>query len=202
MQQLQKLISEKRAQFYIDQSKEKNLIPFDLYMENIKISQEFYGELHFLEIILRNKIAKHLNKKWFDWIHPTSNFANNILSRELNRKLEITHEILQKQEKEINIDSIVSALNFGFWTSLCTKKYAQTIWGDYLSIKHVFPNKKEIDITKISNELNQIRRFRNRIFHYEQILTYDHEKIRRIIHEYLKYMINPKTGILEKIINQ
>lgn len=201
MQQLQKLISEKRAQFYIEQSKENDLIPFETYMENIRISQGFYGELHFIEIILRNKISKHLNKKWPDWIHPTSDFANKILSKGLRKKIKATHEILQEQEKEINVDSVISALSFGFWTSLCDKRYAQTIWGDHLSVKHVFPNTKQINFGQISIDLNRIRSFRNRVFHYEQILTYDHEKIRGIIHEYLKYMINPKTGILEKIIS-
>jgi len=201
MKQLQKLISEKRAQFYIELSEEKDLIPFDIYMENIKISQGFYGELHFLEIILRNKISKHLDKNWSDWIHPTSGFANNILSTGLRKKIEIAHKILQKQQKEINVDSIVSALTFGFWTSLFDKRYTKPIWKN-VGVKHVFPNTKKIDFGQISIDLNRIRSFRNRVFHYEQILTYDHEKIRGIIHEYLKYMINPKTGILEKIIQK
>lgn len=199
MQQLQKLISEKRAEFFIKRAGIMKLNAFDVYMENIKISQEFYSELHFFEIILRNKIAKYLNREWKDWIHPTSNFATKILSRGLQEKLKNAHEQIQKQKK-VNTDSIVSELNFGFWTSLCTHSYSNSIWGNGSHLKHIFPRLIKIDITEISKDLYKIRRFRNRIFHYKQILTYDHEKIRGLIYDYLKYMINPKTGILEKIV--
>ncbi len=198
MKDLQKLISEKRAEFYIRKAEESGVSPFEVYTKNIRISQKFYHLMHFTEIILRNKIAKHLNKNWEDWYAPSSYFANNVLHARHKGKLEQAYERILADKKDLNVDTMISELNFGFWTSLCDKAYAQDIWKNS-TLKHVFPNTKKIKFGQISTDLDRIRKFRNRIFHYEQILTYNHEKIREIIIEYLKYMINPKANILEQI---
>ncbi len=74
----------------------------------------------------------------------------------------------------ISDDKIISTFNFGFWTELLTsndKKYI-TMWRKIF--KDVFPNyiiKHSIDTDKkiIANLINNLRNFRNRLFHYEPI---------------------------------
>ena len=65
-------------------------------------------------------------------------------------------------------DKVVAELTFGFWTALFNKQYAKDFWKPlmYAFLLLDTPNKHR---DKISYKLNQVRKFRNRIFHYEPI---------------------------------
>lgn len=57
---------------------------------------------------------------------------------------------------------------FGFWTSLFNKQYARLFWRPLMfAFKELDNKQKQRD--KIAYKINQIRKFRNRIFHYEPI---------------------------------
>jgi hypothetical protein len=198
MDHFKSLLSPKRAQFYIDKATESGKQPFEVYQSNINLSENFYASLHYFEIILRNKIAKHISKKWKNWFELGSDFVKHTLDLGQKNQLEVVQYRLSALQKDISEDAVISELSLGFWTSLMDKKYAQTIWGQNKA-KFIFPNLKKIDPGQISTDLDRVRRFRNRIFHYEQILTYDHEKMRDILYNYLEFMINKKCEFKNQI---
>ena len=73
---------------------------------------------------------------------------------------------------------IISELNFGFWTEILSSNHTQytDMWRKIF--KDVFPNlttKESVDQTKmvVAQKINNIRNFRNRIFHYEPIFNRD-----------------------------
>lgn len=65
-------------------------------------------------------------------------------------------------------DKVVAELTFDFWTAFFNKQYAKDCWKPlmYAFPMLATPNKRR---DKISYKLNHIRKFRNRIFHYEPI---------------------------------
>ena len=77
---------------------------------------------------------------------------------------------LRGQGKSVDSDRLVAELNFGFWTSLLNTHYeTQGLWPRLL--RPVFPHVARRQRTRrlIARRLNDIRHFRNRIFHHETI---------------------------------
>ena len=160
---LERLLSEKRLSTYY------NLFPADkekaieYYRLNTQISESFYPLLSNLEIVLRNAIHNSfsIHYKSADWF---SQFKQPELFDQVNiakRKILTGHNLM-------TADKVVAELTFGFWTSLFNKQYAKDFWKPLM---YAFPlldtaNKRR---DKIAYKLNHIRKFRNRIFHYEPI---------------------------------
>jgi len=152
------------------------------YILNAKISQNFYFLLQNLEVTLRNAIyssyQKHYADQDFFYLNETNSFnryknKKEIHSRECWKMLcGVKYKL--RHLPNLTDGKIIAELNFGFWTELLTskdKKYSamwRTIFPD------VFPNytlQSSIDHDKnfIGSKIDDIRSFRNRIFHYEPI---------------------------------
>lgn len=157
-----KFISDIRLSHYKD---------FDEYKQNIKDSEEYYILLSIFEISLRNSIDNYFRKKISnDWLNSQILHPDTKL-----RIIESKNKISQRKEK-ISHDKIIAELPFGFWTSLFRKSYSNLF--RIKDIKNIFPNipkKREKLITRyiLDKELNKIRKFRNRVFHYERIINKD-----------------------------
>lgn len=147
------------------------------YCNNIKISQALYPELCTLEVILRNAIDSTLKKQISEtWIEDEINNKRLLDINEYNILLKTYNDTKNEcriNKKEFTLGKVIANLNFGFWTSLCVKKYSAKIWNKPKCFYGVFANYKERpSINKIAQKLYTIRRFRNRVFHYEQIFKY------------------------------
>ena len=160
---LEQLLSIKRLETYYKQFEGDKNKAIDYYRLNTKISESFYPLLSNLEVALRNSIHKSFSVRfgsdsWFD----------NIIFKELAEQVNIAKSKIIKNKQLVTNDKIVAELTFGFWTSLFNKQYAMLFWKP---LTYVF---KELKIElkhrdKIAFKLNHIRKFRNRIFHYEPI---------------------------------
>ena len=152
------------------------------YVLNAKISQNFYFLLQNLEVSLRNAIYDSFKKHY-----PNSDFfylfENNSFNRYKSKKEKHSRECWKmlcgvkyklKHMQTLSDGKIIAERNFGFWTELLISrdnKYTDMWRRIFLD---VFPNykiKSSIDKDKISIALkiDDIRNFRNRIFHYEPI---------------------------------
>ena len=155
--------------------------PFYYHLLNTELCEVFYSSLSYLEIILRNKIDNVFSNYFGpDWIYQyEKEFENNI---------KISKRYIQDKDK----NKLISELNFAFWTGLFSKKYRH-IWTDTL-LQNIFENKKgKINLAKIAYELNLIRNYRNKIFHYGCILFVNKDflnpnKMHALIHTYIRYM--------------
>lgn len=172
-----KFISKKRLENYID---------FDEYRQNIYLSEKYYILLSILEISLRNSVDEYF-KRYIskDWL------SNKILHRDtLYRIKEAENKIFQRKEV-LSHDKLIAELSFGFWTSLFRKSYSNMMRTK--DIKQIFPNipnknEKIINRNILDKKLNHIRKFRNRIFHYEKIINKkEYENIENDIYELLEY---------------
>ena len=143
------------------------------YFYNLKLSEAFYPALSLLEITLRNKICNAVEELICkDWLLQELQ-TQNILSVKEYKKLIETAEKLKKSNKKITNDRLISELTLGFWVHLCTKSYKPKLWDKKGFFELVFPNytNKEglRNIAPIQNNLLNILRLRNRIFHHEII---------------------------------
>ena len=183
---IEKSISQSRLSTYNNYSNGTNSKEVIInYVLNAKISQNFYFLLQNLEVSLRNAIYDSFKKHY-----PNSDFfylfENNSFNRYKSKKEKHSREcwkmICSAKYNIINSSStisdgkIIAELNFGFWTKLLAStdsKYTN-MWRKIFI--EVFPNYKimtSIDNDKIivGTIINQIRNFRNRIFHYEPIFN-------------------------------
>lgn len=177
------------------------------YADNMIISQSLYPALCTLEIILRNAIdtvlKTYISKDWIDKEVSNRHFfldeSDHIL---VKNAYEITKKDCRQSSKEITNGKIIANLNFGFWTNLCVKKYSPRIWNRMECFKGVFvnyPNHKP-EIAVISKKLYSVRKFRNRIFHYEQIFKNPQKTLElyNTILEIIYYLPHDNLHILDK----
>lgn len=160
---LEKSLSQKRLSTYY------NIFPGDkekaisYYQLNTQTSESLYPLLSFLEVVLRNAIHNScsVHFKSSDWFLQCT-------QPDLSDQINSAKRKILAANHHISADKIVAELTFGFWTSLFNKQYAKDFWKPLM---YAFPL---IEISarhrdKISYKLNQVRKFRNRIFHYEPI---------------------------------
>jgi len=93
------------------------------------------------------------------------------------KKIKEVNDTLKGRKETDSKEKVIAELNFGFWVSLFQKPYQN--YFRTKDLRQIFPNmpqKKEIflDREEIYKKLDHIRRFRNRVFHYEKVINKDH----------------------------
>ena len=160
---LEKLLSAKRIETYYKLFKGDKTKAIEYYQLNTKISEAFYPMLANLEIVLRNSVHQSFSIRF-----KTENWFEILDFQELVDQVNIAKSKITKNRQQLSCDKIVAELTFGFWTSLFNKQYAKLFWRPLMFALKELDNKHK-DRDKIAYKLNQVRKFRNRIFHYEPI---------------------------------
>jgi hypothetical protein len=158
---------------------------FTIYKAEIEQAKEAFVYLHFLEIFLRNKIAIELNKDFGDWLFNKQSALK--LNYKEQKKIAEVLLSLGKMGKEINQDNIISNLNFGFWTNIFHKSYNYSIWQQNKILIRLFPHLKssQRNLSQIQKEMEKIRKFRNRIFHFENLQNLNIEQMKNLINKFI-----------------
>lgn len=154
-----------------------------LYKANLKTSQAFHPLLGVFEVVLRNRINDILTSHFTDpdWIinqktgfmsDPSLRFTykrtgqqktNDFLKREINK----AEKRLLKTGTPITNGKIIAEQTLGFWTDLFEVHHYRLLKGKPIQIFQSLPaghGRKEVN-----DELDKVRRFRNRINHNEPI---------------------------------
>lgn len=175
---IEKFISEDRFKGYKD---------LEEYESNLCFSKYAYIPLCMLEVALRNSIDKLLSAKVGENWHEDSDF----ITSDSRQKIAQAKELLFKRRENISKQKIIAELSLGFWVNLFKKPYDKKLRIN--DLKKVFPNmpsreKKFISREIIYKELDHIRNFRNRVFHYEKVINKDnYNAIFDEINEILRY---------------
>lgn len=197
MNNLEAFLSQKRLSKYGKLDKSQAL---KYYLYNMELSEAFYPSICFFEIALRNKInsvfIKHFGK---NWLLSDSIAFNTSHQADIQKAL----RQLEKERKTIQHDYIISELNFGFWTRLFTHAYSNILWNDITLLSEIFNNTKRISLSKKGYELNQIRHYRNRIFHYSSIIYTGLPLSPKQLHDYIYANLKAlgATSILNELRN-
>lgn len=140
------------------------------YFWNIELSESLYPGLAALEVTLRSSIHDALTARegadmWF----------RKLLEPGQLRGYAETHYTLfnRLKQKPPTSGQIVAELTFGFWTTLLSQPYHQTLWAPQKSalVKVVFPHLPRIPNNRhfIHQRYNDLRMLRNRVMHHEPI---------------------------------
>ena len=159
-------MSIERLQPYLHDAGGDKLKALRLYERNTQLSEALYGPLQGLEIVWRNALHIQLTKKfgqqWFDELKK-----QNLLDFEPLDKIQVVKDRLKRTGKAETPGRIVAELSFGFWTSLCSKRYMADLWIGCLNKPFLG---KKIGRAEIFQQLDDTRQLRNRAAHHEPIL--------------------------------
>lgn len=182
LNEIEKLLSPKRVAIY----KQKfSTHWFESYKSEMQQTKEFLIYLHFLEIFLRNRIATELSNDFGkDWFLVQSNLEFYFKERE---KIDKVISNLNRDSKDLICDNVISNLSLGFWTNLFHKSYWVPIWQINQMLERVFPflNSHQRNLKQLQKELEFLRKFRNRVFHFENLQSYDLDVARNLIDKFI-----------------
>lgn len=175
--------SEARVNRYLLACENSTQKALKLYKLNLKTAQAFHPLLGVFEVVLRNRLndilAAHFTDP--DWIvnqktgfmsDPTLRFTykktgqvktNDFLKQEITK----AEKRLHKSHTPITSGKIIAEQTLGFWTDLFEVHHYRLLRGKPIQIFKGLPagyGRKEV-----IDELNRVRRFRNRINHNEPI---------------------------------
>lgn len=213
---LEKAISASRLSTYRTLiSSTSNTKVIENYIYNAKISENFYMLLQNLEVTLRNAIYDSYDSFGFRRAIFDLRNSNTSNRRNYNREYHshacwrmigtVKHHLVQSCITPTD-GKIISELNFGFWTKLLEENHYKTIlWRQIFRLVFpYYPHSRIIDddVDIVSDKINNIRQFRNRIFHYEPIINRTNlEQDRNDILEVIGW-ISPEMQKLSKIYDE
>lgn len=171
---LEKFLSQPRLNRFLTATGNSKTKAKKLYRINLRIAQSFYPVLNLFEIFIRNAINQQIASHFVDsnWIITEKNgfMSDNSLR---GSRYFLKNSIIKSEQKirrmggTITSGKVIAEQSFGFWTRLFDTHHYKLLRG---SIIHCFPNKPaNVNRNIINQKLNNIREFRNRIYHNEPI---------------------------------
>ncbi|WP_289024410.1 hypothetical protein [uncultured Salegentibacter sp.] len=145
-----------------------------LYRINLRTSQAFYPILNLFEIVLRNIINYQISGHFANpnWIITEKNgfMDDNSLRRSrfyLKNSIQKAERTIRRMGGTVTAGKVIAEQSLGFWTSLFDPHHYKLIGGVVI---HCFPNKPaQVNRSILNQKLNNIREFRNRVYHNEPI---------------------------------
>ena len=190
---------------FISKSRLQSYSGLKEYRENILFSKSFYAPLSILEVSLKNSLDDHFIKTiGADWL-----FNKSFIKPQLQIKIDNAIKILNQnnklyfKNKQLNHNNLVSELSFGFWMMLLKKPYQQYL--RYSDLKQILPNlpsskDKSINRHFVFSKLNNIRLFRNKVFHHDKIISKkEYQNMMDEIYEVLSYFDDEIAEITKEL---
>ena len=178
-------ISSERFATYLSRAGGDRRRAMQLYTYNAALGGAFHGPLQALEVTLRNAVHHAMTEErgvyWFE--DPELEQRQQDAVNDAKVKLD-----WEKGPQDPG--RIVAALSLGFWVALLAKRYEEDLWRPVL---HQCFDPRQ-DRRRLHDQLNRLRRLRNRIVHHEPILHLD----LRAHHESILWMLSllsPETKI-------
>lgn len=143
-----------------------------LYRWNLELSAAFFVPLQVCEIAIRNAAAEAIeNVHGSDWPWLEGFRRSLPLRRGYYRQAQ---DLADTAKRHSTVGQVIAELKFMFWQSMFTSSQDMRIWNSQLPL--VFPGMSaNLTISearqKIHDEIEAVRRFRNRIAHHEPIFT-------------------------------
>jgi len=143
-----------------------------LYAWNAEVSGALLSPLHVCEVIVRNAVSDGLEAVYgprWPWSATFERSLPDPLQGYSPRK-----DLQSARRSAPTTGKVIPELKFVFWQKMFTSRYDTRLWNHHLL--RVLPN---MDATKavavlrqtIYNDLEQLRKLRNRIAHHEPIFT-------------------------------
>ncbi len=151
----------------------------ELYKANLLLAEAYYPILNYFEIFFRNALNRELIRFFNDpkWIITEKNgfMSHRALSRTgffIQNSVIKAENSLNSRGRMVTPSALIAEQTFGFWSSFFEAKPFGLLKA---SILNVFPLRpSSVNRASIRDMLNEIRDFRNRIYHNEPICFDNH----------------------------
>jgi len=171
---LEYYISQPRLNRFLTASGNSKAKAQKLYLANLKIAQSFYPVLNVFEVFFRNVCNYQVSARFANpnWIIAEKNgfMSNPSLTRSkfyLKNSVNNAERNIIRKGGTVTAGKVLAEQSFGFWTSLFEPHHYRLIGGVVI---HCFPNKPTcVNRSVLSQKLDRIQDFRNRIYHNEPI---------------------------------
>ena len=136
---IEELFSKSRMMPYY-RSGDTAQILLNKYHINILLSEAMIPTLSYLEICLRNRIDKVIQKYYgANWL--LEGVSNLLISeRDQSKIKEISLKLAKERKRAPSHDDVMAQMTFGFWCSFFHKKYDPALWHKKEGLKLLFPN--------------------------------------------------------------
>lgn len=186
LNQIFQTLSFERMQTYENKTKTREQA-VKLYLWNAQISGAFLFPLHICEVTIRNAIAEILYTQYgSNWVnnHMFINSLPNHPKPKYNQRTDL--DKATKQHTLNYIPKIIPELNFVFWQAMLTQRHDTRLWNSQFQL--IFPHANlsrsvQKNREHLHNDLDIVRRLRNRIAHHEPIFD---EKLLSIYNKIIK----------------
>jgi hypothetical protein len=161
-------IQPERIQRYLPAAGGDTKLAFQYYLWNCAICESFHVSLHFAEVVCRNALLKGLLQRCQgNWIGDP--VFRGLLDPYFADELAAACRAERKQHGgAMTPHHVVSALTFGFWEHLATKRFDRFLWAK--GVKNIFPcAPNEMTRANVHGLIESVRKWRNRIAHHRAI---------------------------------
>jgi hypothetical protein len=208
---LKKALSEERLLAYSTSEDVDELDAVARYLWNGASATAMVPVLHALEVTFRNHLfgaserILHGRKLRFKEVKCWLDTEPSLLyDREVD-SVEEAKTLLRKGRKELTPGRLVSKLSFGFWVGLCRSPYEQgrpggpALWPKLITTGFPFLPKEHRSRPMILARFDELRDFRNRVFHHEPIWDRNLERVHSRAIETISWMNQHVARAVEEI---
>jgi len=187
------IISQERLTKYLVASGHDAQRALDLYGWNIQISEAFFPVLSASEVCLRNTISARLlalyGPIWWD----DATFLTQIKN---GKRIVKTARDKLKAKGPVTSGGMTAELAFGFWVNMLLPRHEPVFWPDLIKS---FPNlPPPVTYPVLYKRCDDVREFRNRVFHHEPIFGRDISQEYRQIMELIGWFSPDKALWIKK----
>lgn len=167
-------LSEPRMTTYISSCNGDPRLAAALYQWNATVSAAFMLPVHFVEVVLRNAVAEAIENTYGPHWPWDEAFVRSLNNR--GRGSYTPQQELRRARQNKGVTSkVVPELKFAFWVDMFTSRHDERLWVNHLHA--VLPHHADEPVRQlrghIRQELDAMRKLRNRLAHHEPIFTRD-----------------------------
>lgn len=166
-----RLLSTPRLSTYTDACGGDVKRAVELYQWNLEVSGALFPAIHYFEVALRNTMDGRLTKVFGQPGTPWFERHDIGLTADAHSKVSYAKRNVAKSGHQVTHGRVVAELMLGFWWSLLAPGYRNTLWAS--ALREAFPTAR---VTRLHDEVDQIRRLRNRVAHHEPLIDKDIEE--------------------------
>lgn len=182
------IISQDRLRKYLRASGHNDQRALNLYGWNIQISEAFFPVLSASEVCLRNTISARLIDLYGDQWWEDEGFLGQIRN---GKRIVRTARDKLRTRGVVTSGGMTAELNFGFWVNMLLPRHEDVFWNNLSLSFSELP--RGITYADLYQRCDNVREFRNRVFHHEPIFERDISLEYRNILELISWLSKDKA---------
>lgn len=160
----------------------------ELYEWNAEISSALLLPMHYFEVVLRNAVHDALSLAYQEQWPWDGSFVSSV--RMKVGKYKPKNDLQQTASRYHTTGKVIPEMKLAFWEQMFTNSYDDAVWKPYLGT--VFPNLTLANgipnaARSVRNDIEKVRRIRNRVAHHEPIFSQNIQGVLDAIHSISAY---------------